>query len=78
MPRVNQMNILIDARNMRINQNGPSSYAKNLLLNMSKLESRNKFTVLVNKEYANFINADNFHVITSDSKQPINPIFTRC
>ena len=71
------MNILIDARNMRINQNGPSSYAKNLLLNMSKLESRNKFTVLVNKEYANFINADNFHVITSDSKQPINPIFTR-
>jgi glycosyltransferase involved in cell wall biosynthesis len=53
---------------MRINQNGPSSYAKNVLLNVSKLDSRNNYTVIVNKEYSNFINADNFQVITSDIK----------
>jgi len=58
--------MLIDARLMRINKNGPSSYAKNVLLNLSKLDSRNDYTVLVNSDHPNFISAENFHVITTD------------
>lgn len=62
------MNILIDARLMRINKNGPSSYAKNVLLNLAKLDKCNNYTLLVNEEYSNFINAKNFHVISTDIK----------
>lgn len=62
------MNILIDARLMRINKNGPSSYARNMLLNLSKVDKINNYTVLVNKENFNFINATNFQIITLDIK----------
>lgn len=63
-----RMNVLIDARLMRINKNGPSSYAKNVLLNLSKLDSRNDYTVLVNTEYSNFISSERFHVISKEIK----------
>lgn len=63
-----KMNILIDARLMRVNKNGPSSYAKNVLLHLSKIDSHNNYTVLVNTEYPNFINSERFHVIPTEIK----------
>lgn len=62
------MNICIDARLMRVNQNGPSSYARNVLLHLSKLDRCNNYTVLVNIEFSNLMVADNFHVVSTNIK----------
>lgn len=54
---------MIDARSMRKGQNGPSRYAENLIINLAKIDKDNRYTVIVNNEYASIVNADNFHII---------------
>lgn len=60
--------ILIDARSMRIDRNGPSRYAKNVLRNLAKIDETDEFTVIVNRDYVGFIDKSNFRIIHTDIK----------
>ena len=55
-------NILIDARSMRESQNGPSRYAENVLRNLAVIDKNNHYTIIVNNDYADFIDQPNFRI----------------
>jgi glycosyltransferase involved in cell wall biosynthesis len=54
--------ILIDARSMRKAQNGPSRYAENVLRNLAVIDHKNHYTIIVNNDYADFIDQVNFAI----------------
>lgn len=58
-------NILIDARSMRKGQNGPTRYAENMLKNLAMIDHKNQYTLIVNPDYADFINQKNFSIIST-------------
>ncbi len=50
---------------MRKEKNGPSRYAVNVLLNIAKIDQQNRYTILVNKGYTDFIHQANFNILST-------------
>ena len=60
--------ILIDARSMRKDRNGPSTYAVNMLQNLAKIDKKTHYTIIVNNDYVDFIDQDNFTILPTQIK----------
>jgi len=60
--------ILVDARCMRKNSNGPSQYTFNLFKELVKIDVSTQYIFVVNKDFNNFVIGENVEFIISSAK----------